>query len=69
MFDASVNKMSQAETKKWGKEDFWGLSYEYDPQWIFDEEQKSMQRELMEVCRTVIRPQAVRNDHMFLFLM
>lgn len=49
----------ESESKKWGADNFWGLSYDYDPQWILDDEQKALQRKLIEVCRTVIRPQAV----------
>ena len=45
--------------KPWGKGDFWGMSYVYDPQWILNEEQKAIEGKLMEVCRTVIRPNAV----------
>jgi len=29
-----------SQTKKWGDEDFWGLGYEWDPQWILTDKQK-----------------------------
>lgn len=45
--------------KLWGGKDFWGMSWEYDPQWLLSEEQKEIQVKLIETCRTVIRPNAV----------
>ena len=27
-------------TKKWGAEEFWGLGFEFDPQWLLTDEQK-----------------------------
>lgn len=58
-FAESLLFRMNSDSKKWGAENFWGLSYDYDPQWILDDEQKAIQRELIDVCRTVIRPQAV----------
>ena len=29
-----------SQTKKWGDEDFWGLGYDYDPQWLLTDKQK-----------------------------
>ena len=29
-----------SQTKKWGEEDFWGLGYEWDPQWVLTDKQK-----------------------------
>ena len=47
-------------TKKWGKgRQYWGLNWDYDPQWILTEEQREIQGQLMECCRNVIRPNAV----------
>ena len=45
--------------KTWGEKEFWGLSWDYDPQWLLNSEQKEIQAKLIEVCRTVIRPNAV----------
>ena len=51
---------SATTTKKWGKgRQFWGLNWDYDPQWILTEEQREIQGQLMECCRNVIRPNAV----------
>ena len=52
--------MASCSTKTWGNgKEFWGISWDYDPQWILSEEQREIQGKLMECCRTVIRPNAV----------
>ena len=43
----------------WGKRPFWGVSFDYDPQWFLTEEQKEIQKKLIELCRTTLRPNAV----------
>lgn len=45
--------------KKWGKGEFWGVGSDYDPDWILTEGQKKLRDDLIELCRTKIRPQAV----------
>ena len=56
--------MSSTEMKYWGNRPFWGLSFDYDPQWFLTEEQKEIQKRLIELCRTTLRPNAVSS---FLF--
>ena len=52
--------MASLFTKNWGNgKDFWGMNWQYDPQWILNEEQKEIQLKLIECCRTLIRPNAV----------
>ena len=34
-----------SQTKKWGEEDFWGLGFEWDPQWVLTDKQKELLRE------------------------
>jgi len=48
-----------SETKRWGTRPFWGLSFDYDPQWFLTAEQKEIQKRLIELCRTTLRPNAV----------
>ena len=38
-----------SQTKKWGEEDFWGLGYEWDPQWVLTDKQKELQTKLIEL--------------------
>ena len=49
-------------TKLWGGEPYFGLDYEFDPQWYLTDDQKKLQTQLIEVCHDVIRPQAALCD-------
>ena len=46
-------------SKKWGKNDYWGIGPEYDPNFLLTEGQKKLLDQLMELCRVKIRPHAV----------
>jgi alkylation response protein AidB-like acyl-CoA dehydrogenase len=48
--------------KRWGDEPYYGLDDEFDPQWFLTDTQRELQRELIEVCRTVLRPTAIACD-------
>src|SRR6266704_1582745 len=56
-----------SQTKKWGEEDFWGLGFEWDPQWVLTDQQKELQRKLIEVSRTTLRDNALESDKKLLF--
>ena len=49
-------------TKLWGGEPYFGLDYEFDPQWYLTDGQQKLQKQLIEVCHDVIRPQATVCD-------
>ena len=53
--------------KMWGAEPFWGLGAEWDPQWLLTDSQKKLQAELIELCRTTLRENAVESDKKLLF--
>ena len=55
------------ETKKWGDEEFWGIGFDYDPQWLLTPAQKELQAELIELCRTTLRENAVESDRNLIF--
>ncbi|XP_042888985.1 uncharacterized protein LOC122264253 [Penaeus japonicus] len=57
--------MSQA--KKWGRGEYWGLSSDYDPDWVLTEKQKQLRADLMELCRKKIRPHAIHCDRTYTF--
>ena len=38
------------DVKMWGKDPFWGLGYEFDPQWLLTDEQKKLQKTLIDLC-------------------
>ena len=54
-------------TKKWGKDDFWGLGFEWDPQWLLTPAQKKLQAKLIDLCRTTLRDNAVESDKKLIF--
>src|SRR6266478_5168650 len=56
-----------SQTKKWGEEDFWGLGFEWDPQWVLTDKQKELQGKLIELARTTLRDNAVESDKKLLF--
>lgn len=49
-------------TKMWGSEPYFGLDSGFDPDWYLTEDQKRLREELIELCRTVLRPNAVEAD-------
>jgi alkylation response protein AidB-like acyl-CoA dehydrogenase len=55
------------QVKKWGSEEFWGLGFEFDPQWLLTDEQKKLQAELIELARTTLRDNAIESDKKLLF--
>ena len=54
-------------TKTWGGEDFWGLGFEWDPQWLLDDDQKALQARLIALCETTLRPNAVESDATYVY--
>jgi len=56
-----------SDVKKWGDEEFWGLGYEFDPQWILTPRQKELQAKLIELSRTTLRDNAIESDKKLLF--
>ena len=56
-----------SDTKTWGSEKFWGLGYEWDPQWLLTPQQKQLQAKLIELCQTTLRSNAVESDKKLLF--
>ncbi|WP_119458433.1 acyl-CoA dehydrogenase family protein [Rhodospirillaceae bacterium SYSU D60014] len=55
------------QVKKWGAEEFWGLGFEFDPQWLLTDEQKELQAKLIELARTTLRDNAIQSDKKLLF--
>ena len=51
-----------SETKTWGSVPFWGLGYEWDPQWLLTPAQKDLQGKLIELCCSTLRENAVESD-------
>jgi alkylation response protein AidB-like acyl-CoA dehydrogenase len=53
--------------KKWGQEEFWGLGFEWDPQWILNDRQKKLQETLISLCEKEMRANAVESDKKLLY--
>ena len=53
--------------KTWGSEPFWGLGYEWDPDWVLTERQKELRALLIELCEKEMRANAKRSDDELLF--
>ena len=48
--------------KRWGSDEFWGLGYELDPQWLLTPRKLELQEKLIELSRTTLRENAVESD-------
>jgi alkylation response protein AidB-like acyl-CoA dehydrogenase len=51
----------------WAKEPFWGLGFEWDPQWVLSERQKKLQATLIDLCANHMRENAVESDKKLLY--
>jgi alkylation response protein AidB-like acyl-CoA dehydrogenase len=51
----------------WGKDEFWGLGYEWDPQWLLRPGQVELQTRLIDLCSSTLRDNAVESDRKLLF--
>lgn len=49
-------------TKTWGTEAYWGLDYDFDPQWILTPAQQELQAKLIDLCAATLRPNAIDAD-------
>ena len=54
-------------TKTWGDEPYFGLSYDFDPQWYLTDEQREIQARLIELCHSTIAPHAIECDRDSIF--
>jgi alkylation response protein AidB-like acyl-CoA dehydrogenase len=53
--------------KAWGDEPFWGLGYDWDPDWVLTERQKELREKLISLCEQEMRANAKRSDDELLF--
>lgn len=49
-------------TKMWGDQPYFGLDESFDPDWLLTQGQKELRAELIELCRTTLRPNAIEAD-------
>ena len=50
-----------------GGEPFWGLGYEWDPDWVLTDRQRELRTLLIELCEKEMRANAKRSDDELLF--
>ncbi len=55
------------DQKMWGGEPYYGLDFDFDPQWFLTDEQKEIQRKLIELCHTTLAPNAIESDRDSIF--
>jgi len=55
------------DVKMWGDEEYWGIGYEYDPQFFLTESQIELQKKLIELCRTTLSVNALESDNGYIF--
>ena len=48
--------------KMWGAEPFWGLGFDWDPDWMYTERQRELRSKLIELCEQELRTNAKRFD-------
>ena len=53
--------------KMWGAEPFWGLSYDWDPDWVLTDRQKELRDTLIGLCEKEMRANAKRSDDELLY--
>ena len=64
--NANPVEVSMSE-KMWGGEPFWGLGYEWDPDWVLTDRQKELRATLIELCEKEMRANAKRSDDELLY--
>lgn len=60
-------KINCPNSKMWGNNIFWGLGFDFDPQWSLTKNQIEIQNNLIKICKEVIRPNAIECDKNFTF--
>ncbi len=55
------------QSKTWGPEKFWGLDYDFDPQWVLTPAQQELQAKLIDLCASILRPNAIESDECLIY--
>ena len=53
--------------KQWGAEPYFGLGYDWDPDWVLTERQQELRDKLIELCEREMRANAKRSDDELLY--
>ncbi len=58
----TVRADDEVPVKRWGEQPFWGLGYEWDPDWLLTPRQQRLRETLIELCEQEMRANAERSD-------
>ena len=53
--------------KTWGEEPFWGLGYDWDPDWVLTDASSELRETLIGLCESEMRANAKRSDDELLY--
>jgi alkylation response protein AidB-like acyl-CoA dehydrogenase len=53
--------------KMWGDEPFWGVGYDWDPDWVLTDRQLELREKLIGLCESELRANAKRSDDELLY--
>lgn len=56
-----------SDSKQWAGTNFWGLGFEWDPQWVLSPAQKELQGKLIALCESTLRANAIESDKKFIY--
>jgi alkylation response protein AidB-like acyl-CoA dehydrogenase len=56
-----------SDVKEWAGEKFWGLGFEWDPQFLLTDAQKALQAQLIALCQSTMRANAVESDKHYIY--
>ena len=48
--------------KTWGAAPYWGLGYDWDPDWVLTAEQQELRAKLIDLCESKLRANAKTSD-------
>ncbi len=51
-----------SQQKMWGAEQYWGLGYDWDPDWVLTDRHKELRATLIDLCQQEMRENAKRSD-------
>ena len=67
LYDDCSDQGEGMADKTWGGEPFWGLGYDWDPDWLLTERQKELRAKLIDLCEGEMRANAKRSDDELLY--
>ena len=56
-----------SDTKMWGSDEFQGLGYDFDPQFLLTDAQKKLQNKIIDLSASTLHANAIESDKGFIF--